>query len=328
MTAPWFRVDAAYLTDGRLVRAGWQAGLLWVPVLALLKQREGALRDDDLDPAVLSRLTGAPFDVVEAGVAGLRSAGMLVRGQRTVAGGAGGRRTIDGWTVESWDRYQPDGRAPWPERKAAFGTASQGDGTASQGGAVASRETGGVSRETRMTGQDRTGLDGTKTGRDVLEQQQQRPREGTVRYGPDPTTGDVELAARTLFARMQRQEAGRPPKHPSAVDLERLALILTGPDAARAADVERACGAAGMGFRAFLLCWDDDGALVPDRIPSRKAPGERPEPEWAVRRRRLAEALERRREIYADIDAAGGETVTPEQEAELNEISRLERLGA
>lgn len=71
----WFRLDSSYLTDGKLVRAGWEAGLLWPVVLARLKERAGVCQPDDLAPELLARLTGAPASFVESGIDGLARVG-------------------------------------------------------------------------------------------------------------------------------------------------------------------------------------------------------------------------------------------------------------
>ena len=103
----WFRLDCSYMTDGRLVEAGWEAGLLWPVVLARFKERDGLCQDEDLAPRLLARLTGAPVDVVRAGVDALRGAGFFTEGSIRRPGGAAGFTDKHGLVVPSWHSHNP-----------------------------------------------------------------------------------------------------------------------------------------------------------------------------------------------------------------------------
>ena len=98
----WLRLDADYLDDARIWDAGWEAALLWPPVLALLKQNDGVLDDRTLSGKYLSRKTGCPLKVAEAGVAAIKSVGLLVNGAATWKVHKGIPVTRKGWLSERW----------------------------------------------------------------------------------------------------------------------------------------------------------------------------------------------------------------------------------
>lgn len=166
----WFRLDSSYLTDGRLVRAGWEAGLLWPVVLARLKERDGVLDPEDLHPALLARLTGAPLDLVDRALAGLAREELVVRGTARQAGGPGGYREQPGLIVPGWREYQDRGGSvtvlgPWSGSTERSGRSPENARNASvapvlgppppRHAAVPGSAVQNAGRD--MTGQDRTG---------------------------------------------------------------------------------------------------------------------------------------------------------------------------
>ena len=90
---PWLRLTAAAHFDPKVRRA--RAGAVWPWVLCRLKDGDGVVSADDLDPVIASQDCHIPEDLADAQMSGLYKVGLIVEAD-------GG-----GWTTPNWDAYQP-----------------------------------------------------------------------------------------------------------------------------------------------------------------------------------------------------------------------------
>lgn len=94
---PWFRFEAGYPTNPKTLRMSWEGVALFPLICCMFKAQgwPGETGEDDIDPAVLSRYTGMPLDVVEAGLREVFKVELMVR--------------EDGYAViPAWRTFQPD----------------------------------------------------------------------------------------------------------------------------------------------------------------------------------------------------------------------------
>lgn len=94
---PWFRMEANYPSHPRTMRMAWQGVSLFPLVLCLFKAQgwDGEADADDVEPVTLSRWTGMPLDIVEAGLTELYVADYL-------------RKVGDLVIIPGWRKYQQD----------------------------------------------------------------------------------------------------------------------------------------------------------------------------------------------------------------------------
>ena len=273
----WFRLDSSYLTDGRLVRAGWEAGLLWPVVLARLKERDGVLDPEDLHPALLARLTGAPLDLVDRALAGLAREELVVRGTARQAGGPGGYREQPGLIVPGWREYQDRGGSvtvlgPWPGSTERSERSPENARNASvapvlgppppRHAAVPGSAVQNAGRD--MTGQDRTGSSSPlppasppgprRPPRREEEEDRSRPLHRLEPAGWDWHAAWVSLGGHGV--------SPPPVQLPRWVGLKAFADAAP-ENAAAAADLVSRAGAKERPLSWLMACLDDDGVPLP-----------------------------------------------------------------
>jgi len=262
----WFRLDSSYLTDGKLVRAGWEAGLLWPVVLARLKERAGVCQPDDLAPELLARLTGAPASFVESGIDGLARVGLLVVGSCRTPGGPGGFTEASGLVAAGWQEHNPRGGAV-----TVLGRWDPNGQNADSSSAVAVPPPEAVTvpdpaLQNAGTGRDGTGREGT--GQD--ETSFAREREADRGEEDDILIDDSEAMMRDL------QERCCAPLSLNSTDMIRVDALAR-LDRSRAKELISWAEGKPNPWRALMGCFDYSGTLKPHieakhrgRVPIRK----------------------------------------------------------
>ena len=184
MARQWIRLDVGYMTDGKLARAGWEATLLWPAVVGRIKERGGVCDAEDLEPALLQRLTGAPLDLLERAIDALAEVELLVWGTYRAAGGKGGFTEIEGIVIPGWRRFNPEDGATTTIRRwnRCFGNGRSADVEQFSGGGPDASD-----RCPENAGRDGTGRDGTE-------------------IPPNPPRGSVKERRKISAAEQQRRQ--------------------------------------------------------------------------------------------------------------------------
>lgn len=118
----WLRLDAAYFSNPKIIDAGWDAAVVFLACLTMVKMhgwRAGAIGRSAMRPRILRRHLGLPERChsdtdIENAIGELVRVGLLAEDE-------------NGYVVTGWSKYQPDPTATKRKRKSRSknGQASQ-----------------------------------------------------------------------------------------------------------------------------------------------------------------------------------------------------------